>query len=85
MTYNGYLFLKYQKVQSNNGNLWDPKIVAVVDRWSLFRGDLMEIQNWPTKWWSLQAGGRYSEVEVKPGLTVFSKEVGESKKKMKTK
>ena len=79
-----YLFLKYLKVQSNNDNPWDPKIVAVVDRWSLFRGDLMEIQNWPTKWWSLQAGGGYSEMEVNSGWTVYSKGVGENKKKMKT-
>ncbi len=51
----------------------DPKIVAVVGRWSLFRGRLCNKgSKWDHKWWSLQTGGRYSEVVVSSGLTVFS-------------
>ncbi len=46
--------------------LWDPKFVAVVDRWSLFRGRFTL--------WKLKLGpwirGCYSEVVVNSGLTV---------------
>ena len=55
----------------------DPKIVAAVDRWSLFRGHLCyKRSKWDLKTvavidrWSLFGGGRYSEVVVSTGLTV---------------
>jgi hypothetical protein len=48
-----------------NGQPWDPKIEAVVDRWSLFRGSLYyTICNWDHKIeavvarWPLFRGGR---------------------------
>jgi hypothetical protein len=51
----------------------DPKIVAVVDRWALFRITFMfqTRKGRALKQWSLYAGGRYSEVFVSSGLTVF--------------
>ena len=51
-----------------------PKIVAVVDKLSLFRGHLCyKCSQWNTKWWSLLAGGRYSEEVVSSGLTVIGR------------
>ena len=44
----------------------DPKVVTVVDRWSLFRGSFML---WKLKMVP-QSGGRYSEVVISSGLTV---------------
>ena len=48
-----------------NDHPWDPKIVAAVDRWSLFRGHLCyKRTNWDLKIvvvvgrWSLFGGGR---------------------------
>ena len=48
-----------------NDHPWDPKIVAVVGRWSLFRGHICyKIQNWDLKMvvvegrWLLFGGGR---------------------------
>ncbi len=48
-----------------NGHPWDPKIVAVVDRWSLFRGSLYyKNDNWAFLMvafvgrWPLFRGGR---------------------------
>ncbi len=55
----------------------DPKIVAVVGRWSFLRGHLCyKSSKWDHKMvvvidrWSLFGGGRYSEVVVSLGLTV---------------
>jgi len=55
-----------------------PKIVAVADSWSLFRGHFNNtILNWDFKMvvvvnrWSLFRGGHYSEGVVNSGLTVF--------------
>ncbi len=37
-----------------NDHYWDSKIVAVVDRWSLFKGNLCnKSSKGETKWWSL--------------------------------
>ncbi len=37
--------------------------MAVIDRWSLFRGHLCnKSSKWDQKWWSLWTGGRFSEV-----------------------
>ena len=54
-----------------NDHLRDPKIVAVVVRWSLFRGHLhSKNSKWDPK--MLVAGGCYSELVVNSGLTVFT-------------
>ncbi len=50
-----------------NDHPWNPKIVAVVDRWSLFGGHLCTQSSNGTK-----SGGRYRQVVVSSGLTVFS-------------
>jgi len=49
----------------SNDNPWDHKVLAVVDRWSLFRGHLYcKSPNWDYKMvavtnsWSLFGGGR---------------------------
>jgi len=62
-----------------NDHHWDPKIVAVVERWSLFKGHLCSKSlKWDLKIvviidrWSLFGGGHYSEVVVSPGLTVLT-------------
>ncbi len=48
-----------------NDHPWDPKTVAVVDRWLLFRGNLCDKSRiWTLQWWPLWTGGRYSEVVV---------------------
>ncbi len=52
-----------------NDHPWDLKIVAVVERWSLFSGHLCsKVLLWDIK---MLTGGRYSEVVVSSGLTVF--------------
>jgi hypothetical protein len=44
-----------------NDHPWDPKMVAAVDRWLLFRGSVyLKIEIGPFKWWLLYAGGCYS-------------------------
>ncbi len=54
-----------------NDHPWDPKIVAVVDKWSLFRGHLHnKFGTGTSKLWSLLTGGHYLEVVVSSGLTV---------------
>ena len=64
-----------------NGHPWDPEILAVVDRWPLFRGfsikiaivfDLAGLRLAVVGMWPLFRGGRYSEVAVNTGLTVIS-------------
>ncbi len=64
-----------------NAHPWDPKILAVVDRWPLFRGfsikiaivfDLAGLRLAVVGMWPLFRGGRYSEVAVNTGLTVIS-------------
>jgi hypothetical protein len=49
-----------------NNHPRDPKFVAVLDRWSLFRGNFMfqKIEN------GTPNGGRYRQVVVNSGLTV---------------
>ncbi len=53
--------------------------LVVVDRWSLFRGRITIKIAWAgfrvvvVDRWSLFGGGRYSEVVVNTGLTVYSK------------
>ena len=42
-----------------NDHHWDPKIVAVVDRWSLFRDHLC---NKSSEWGLINGGGRYRQV-----------------------
>ena len=66
-----------------NDHPWDPKIVAVVDRWSLFRGPLWyKSSKWDHKIvavvdrWSLFGGGRYHRFDctsgrLKPGKRVL--------------
>jgi hypothetical protein len=50
----------------------DPKIVVVADRWSLFRGHLCNKSSIRDhKMVVVTEGGRYSEVVVRLGLTVF--------------
>ncbi len=58
-----------------NGHPWDPKIEAVIDRWTLFKGRLYyTICNWAFKLvafvakWPLFRSGRYSEVAVSSGI-----------------
>jgi len=60
---------KYTVKPVYNDHPWDPKIVAVVDSWSLFRGHLCcKSLIWDLKMevvidmWSLLGGGRYWEV-----------------------
>ncbi len=54
-----------------NDHPWDPKKVAAVDRWSLFRGHLRnKSSKWDLKKVVVIDGGRYSEVVVSSGLTV---------------
>ncbi len=45
-------------------------LCGVSDRWSLFRG-FVKTQIGTSKWWSLLAGGRYSEVVASSGLNVL--------------
>ena len=61
-----------------NNHPQDPKIVVVVDRWSLYRGHCCNTNSKrdPKKVvvvgrWPLFGGGRYSEVVVSSGLTVY--------------
>ncbi len=53
-----------------NDHPWDLKIVTVVDKWSLFKGQLFnKCPNGTSIWWSLKIDGRYSEVVVISGWT----------------
>ncbi len=55
-----------------NDHTRDPKIVAIVDRWSLFRGHFVtKYQIGTYKLLPLLTGGRYLEVVVNSGLTVL--------------
>jgi len=59
----------------HNDHPCDPKIVAAVDKWSLIRDDLFNESsicnlNMVVNWWSLQTGGRYSEMVIVSGLHV---------------
>ena len=51
----------------------NPKFVVDVDmcRCSEVALNYKKSENGTPKWWSLQAGGHYSEVVVSSGLTVF--------------
>jgi hypothetical protein len=54
-----------------NDHPWDPKIVAVVDRWSLFRGHLCnKSPKWDLKMVVVRGRWSLSEVVVSSGLTV---------------
>ncbi len=57
-----------------NGHPWDSKKVAVVQKWSLFRGWTVNIEKLGIKLvWPLQTSGCCSEVAIKTGLTVLKK------------
>jgi hypothetical protein len=57
-----------------NDHPWDPEIVVVVDKWSLFRGHLCNKSfKRGLKMVVVADSGRYSEVVVNSGLTVFAK------------
>ena len=48
-----------------NDHTWEPKLVAVVDRWSLFRGHLRNInKNKTPKCWLVVANQRWSSTQV---------------------
>jgi hypothetical protein len=50
---------------------WDPKKVAVIQRWSVFGGFSIKIDTkiiWLDLVWSLLTGDHYSEVAVNIGL-----------------
>jgi hypothetical protein len=61
-----FLVTKHSAVKpAHNDHPWDPKIVAVIDRWSLLRGHLCsKSEIWDLKMltivdtWSLFGGGR---------------------------
>ena len=63
-------FLEYTVKPLYNDHLRDPKFVAGVDRWLLFRVSFMILKLKTSKMWLLQASGRYLEVVVYSGLTV---------------
>ncbi len=63
-----------------NDHPWDPKIVIVVDRWSLFRGRLCtKSSKWNLKIvvvidrWSLFGGGRYLSLDCIQVCSVLTK------------
>jgi len=51
------------KKMSNNDHPWDPIIVVIVDRWSLFRGHL-KVQYSTSKWWPVVTLRRWSLAQV---------------------